>query len=88
MSRPAPKMLSARLPRWASFAAMTGMPVAVALGLSSLLTILDGATNSGYVTIAPGVITAGDYFTLDVVQVGSTSPGLTLTVTFWMKVTI
>lgn len=52
-------------------------------------TISDGGTNSGYQTIGSGsdTILPGDYFTLDVLQVGATSPGSTLTVTFWMKVT-
>lgn len=51
-------------------------------------TILDGEYNSGYVTITPGTVSAGDYVTFDVTQVGSTSPGATLTVGLWMKVTI
>ncbi len=51
-------------------------------------TILDGQRNSGYVTITPGTVVAGDYITFDVVQVGSTSPGTTLTVGLWMRVTL
>ena len=40
--------------------------------------------------IAPlaGATLAGDYVTLDVEQVGSTDPGMTLTVTLWMQVTV
>lgn len=50
-------------------------------------TILDGATTSGYSTFAPGTVSPGDYFTIDVEQIGSTDPGHTLTVTLWMRVT-
>ena len=51
-------------------------------------TIPDGAETSGYILVPHGIdtISAGDYATLDVEQVGSTLPGTTLTATFWMKV--
>lgn len=52
-----------------------------------LATIPDGADTSGYITLSPGTVSAGDYFTVDVTQVGSTLPGEDLTVTLWMRVT-
>ncbi len=52
-----------------------------------LATIPEGAETSGYITLVPGTVSAGDYFTLDVSQVGSTFAGAELTVTLWMRVT-
>lgn len=52
-----------------------------------LATIPDGQITSGYLTLSPGTVSAGDYFTVDVTQVGSTDPGSELTVTLWMRVT-
>ena len=52
-----------------------------------LATIPDGEITSGYLTLSPGTVSAGDYFVVDVLQVGSTSPGSGLTVTLWMRVT-
>ena len=50
-------------------------------------TILDGEETSGYITLAPGTVSPGDYFMIDVEQVGTTEPGYTLVVTLWMRVT-
>lgn len=51
------------------------------------LTIPQGDRTSGYVLIPANTISVGDYFTLDVVQVGSTTPGTDLSVSLWLKVT-
>ena len=50
-------------------------------------TILDGEETSGYITLAPGTVSPGDYFMIDVEQVGTDEPGYTLVVTLWMRVT-
>jgi hypothetical protein len=50
-------------------------------------TILDGQTTSGYIALVPGTVDPGDYFTIDVEQVGAVDPGYTLGVTLWMRVT-
>lgn len=52
-----------------------------------LATIPEGEITSGYLTLSPGTVSAGDYFTVDVTQVGATVPGDELTVTLWMRVT-
>jgi len=52
-----------------------------------LATIPDGDDTSGYLTLSPGTVSAGDYFIVDVPQVGATFPGSGLTVTLWMRVT-
>lgn len=52
-----------------------------------LATIPEGQITSGYLTLVPGTVSAGDYFSVDVTQVGSTVPGDDLTVTLWMRVT-
>lgn len=50
-------------------------------------TVPAGQQTSGYITISPGTVSAGDYFTVDVTQVGSTAAGEDLTMTLWMRVT-
>ena len=53
-------------------------------------TIPDGQKNSGYTLISDvvGACVPDDYVTLDVEQVGTTTPGTSLTVTLWMKVAV
>jgi hypothetical protein len=69
----------------------TGSDFIVAMRQNNVIigraTILDGEETSGYITLAPGTVSAGDYFMLDIEQVGANDPGYTLNVSLWMRVT-
>lgn len=68
-----------------------GQDLILRLLLNSLpvltLVVPDGETTSGYLAPSNGIFSAGDDLRVEVLQVGSTSPGTTLGVTPWLKVT-
>lgn len=66
-----------------------GSSIVVALRQNNVViataTVLSAQLTSGYVTVSAGTIVAGDYFTVDIQQVGSANPGSDLTVAVWIK---